>query len=189
MVLNIFEAVHYIALTLDEHFTNAPIVYKGTNDTNSFKPSLPTIYEFIVPPEDRNSDGYPTNAPAIALIVTGVNASNDMFQANFEAHIAVTNPSTSEAETATGNNTTRYEFKGGENYTQNATYSDLYAYAMRLGEETLRGLLRSNLVSNLTLIPPEPSLDDFPYATCVVRGVISYRKSLRAVSKDIASLL
>ena len=189
MVLNIFEAVHFIALALDEHFNNAPIVYKGTDGSNDFKPALPTIYEFIVPPEDRNSDGYPTHAPAIALVVTGVNASNDMFRANIEAHIAVTNPSTSEAETATGNNTTGYEFKGGENYTQNATYSDLYAYAMRLGEETLRGLLRSNLVSELTLTPPDPSLEDFPYATCVVRGVISYRKSLRAVSSEIASLL
>lgn len=189
MVLNIFEAVHFIALTLDEHFTNAPIVYKGTDESNAFTPALPAIYEFIVPPEDRNSYGYPTHAPAIALIVTGVNASNDMFRANIEAHIAVTNPSTSEAETATGNNVTGYEFKGGENYAQNDTYSDLYAYAMRLGEETLRGLLRSNLVSELSLVPPEPSLDDFPYATCIVRGVISYRKSLRAVSKEVASLL
>lgn len=189
MVLNIFEAVHFIALALDEHFSNAPIVYKGTNDTNSFTPALPTIYEFIVPPEDRNSDGYPTHAPAIALIVTSIDASNDMFRANIEAHIAVTNPSTSEAEVATGNNVTGYEFKGGENYTNSATYRDLYAYAMRLGEETLRGLLRSNLVQELTLVPPEPSLQDFPYATCIVRGVVTYRKSLRAVSSEIASLL
>ena len=189
MILNLFEAVDYIALTLGEHFEKSPFVYKGSEENTAYKAAKPTVYRFCVPPEDRNTHGYPVNAPAIALVLTEATPDGEMMTARLEAHICVVNPSTSDAETVTGNNRTGFTFKETDEYDQTGTYRDLYEYALRLAEETLETLERTLIVSELVLTPPDPALDDFPYATAIVSGVIKYRKTFHAVSPEIAQLL
>lgn len=189
MILNLFESVDYLVQTLNDHFSKSPFVYKGGEDVKEYTASKPTVYRFCVPPEDRNEDGYPLHAPAIALVLTEASPDGGMMTARFEAHICVINPSTSDAESVVGNNHDGFAFEETRGYKQDSTYRDLYEYALRLAEETLETLERTLIVSDLTLTPPDPALDGFPYATAIVSGVIKYRKTFHAVSDEIAQLL
>lgn len=189
MILNLFEAVDYLVLSLNDHFSKSPFVYKGCDDTKEYAAAKPTVYRFCVPPGDRNDDGYPLRAPAIALVLTEVTPDSGMMTARFEAHVCVINPSTSDAETVTGNNQAGFTFAETREYKQGNAYRDLYEYALRLAEETLETLERTLIVSELVLTPPDPALDGFPYATAIVSGVIKYRKTFHAVSDEIAPLL
>ena len=147
------------------------------------------MYRFCVPPGDRNDDGYPLHAPAIALVLTEATPDSGLMTARFEAHVCVLNPSTSDAESVTGNNQDGFTFEEAREYKQDNAYHDLYEYALRLAEETLEALERTLIVSDLNLTPPDPALDGFPYATAIVSGVIKYRKTFHAVSNEIAQLL
>lgn len=189
MILNLFESIDYLTLALNNHFAKSPYVYKGGDDAKEYTAAKPTVYRFCVPPEDRNDDGYPLHAPAIALVLTEATPDGGLMTARFEAHICVINPSTSDAETVVGNNQDGFTFGETRGYKQDNTYRDLYEYALRLAEETLDTLERTLIVSDLTLTPPDPALDGFPYATAVVSGVIKYRKTFHAVSNEIAQLL
>lgn len=189
MILNLFESIDYLALALDDHFEKSPYVYKGGEDVKEYTAAKPTVYRFCVPPEDRNDDGYPLHAPAIALVLTEANPDGGMMTARFEAHICVINPSTSDAESVVGNNRDGFTFEETREYKQDNTYRDLYEYALRLAEETLETLERTLIVSDLTLTPPDPALDGFPYAASIVSGVIKYRKTFHAVSFETAQLL
>ena len=189
MILNLFESVDYLAIALNEHFEKSPFVYKGIDEVKEYTAAKPTVYRFCVPPEDRNDDGYPLRAPAIALVLTEATPDGGMMTARFEAHICVINPSTSDAASVTGNNQDGFAFQETREYRQDNTYRDLYEYALRLAEETLETLERTLIVSDLTLTPPDPALDGFPYATAIVSGVIKYRKTFHAVSNEIAQFL
>lgn len=189
----IFSAVRTLAMALDDYFNSNPFVFKSSESNTSFEPAFPSIYEFCIPPEDRNSMGYPVNSPAIAIIVEDVTESEPgEMTAKIGFHIAVCNPSTSDAETVEGTNNKGFEFLETSGYSQAGTFIDLYVQCLRLGEECLTALGSIDdkvRLSDLTLIAPDVTLPDFPYCTCVLTANMKYRKSFRAVSQNIAQYL
>lgn len=192
MQLNIFQAIHELALSLDEEFKRSPFVFKSSDSTKTFKPAYPTIHEFCVPPEDINEHGYPIDLPAIAIIVETITPSNLDMRAHIGIHIAVCNPSTSESEVATGNNETGYVFNGGEGYSQENAYRDLYAACIHLGEQSLNALAYISpkiRLENISMTAPDVNMDDFPFAACVIACDLIYSASYRAKSPEITKLL
>lgn len=192
MNLNIFQAIHTLALSLDEEFERSPFVFKSSDATREFKPAYPMIHEFCIPPDDINEHGYPFELPAIAIIVESIEPVKLDMRAHIGLHIAVCNPSISEAETATGNNITGYTFKGGEGYTQENAYRDLYAACIHLGEQTLNilGYVSHQIrLENITMTAPDVNMDDFPFASCVISCDLIYTASYRAKSPEINNLL
>lgn len=192
MNTTIFLAIHTLAVELDEYFQRCPFVFKASESNTSFEPSFPTIYEFCIPPQDRNSVGYPVNSPAIAIVAEELNASDvGDIEARISIHIAVCNPSTMVTETVDGNNQAGYEFEKGAGYTQDNAFIDLYAACLRLGEETLTALSHADSVrlSELTLNTPDVNLPDFPFAACVITGLYKYQKTFRSVNPQIAQYL
>lgn len=188
MNLNIFQAVNNIATALDDHFKRSPFVYKTTDEPNKYKPALPVIYKYVVPPEDKNDKGYPLRSPALAIVVESIEGAGADRKARISIQGAVCNPSTSEAETVTGNNETGYTFDGGTGYSQSGTYIDLYESALRFGEETANalGAISDRIrAENITITPPDIDLDDFPWATFIIHADLIYSASKRGRAIEV----
>lgn len=192
MNFDVFEAIHSMALILDEYFKGSPFVFKSSDKTQVFEPALPMIYEFCIPPCDRNSVGYPIRCPAIAIVVDEIQTAGRDRIAKIGLHAAVCNPCVSEAEMAQKSEFGGYTLKDSDRYFQDGAYSDLYAAALRLGEECLFSI-ESNVdslrVNSLALTPPDVELIDFPFAASVVTCDLMYSRNARANCQDISKYL
>lgn len=192
MNTTVFSAIHNLAISLDEYFKQSPFIFKSSESNTTFSPALPSIYEFCIPPKDKNQYGYPCNSPAIAIVVDEMSLDGSDIVAKISFHIAVCNPSTTDAETVIGNNQLGYQFKEGSGYGQDGAYTDLYAACLHLGEEVLTAIgsiANSVRIDDLVLTTPEVDFPDYPYANCVITGTYKYLKSYRSVNSSIAQLL
>ena len=198
MNLSILQVMANLKDLLDGFFAARPFVYKGNADAEMFKPAIPKVYVYTVPPEDRTESGYPVHAPAICLCLDGVEAKDDAMHARISVHIAVIEPSTSDAETVVYNKKTgKWTFSDGTDFDQSRTFQDLYEQAVLLENEVMYALMRAAYtdmrISSITMTPPPVALPDFPHAECVVNFQVlyggAYGGSYEAVPDDYTKYL
>ena len=179
MLVTVFDLVKYIKQRLEVYFNsriNNGIESKNSNsEINEFNPAIPKIYDFLVPPDEIEENGYPSSCPSVCIVVDEITPTARLTQdVSLSLHTAVCNPATSDKETAVlvENTTTLYEFKDTDGYTRINAQKDLYEASLRLATQVLeavQGVALGGLkIFNLKLTPPSISLEDCPFSTASV---------------------
>lgn len=179
MLVTVFDLVRYVKQRLEIYFNsriNNGVETKNSNsEINDFNPAIPKIYDFLVPPDEIQENGYPANCPSVCIVVDEMTPTSRLTQeVSFSLHTAVCNQSTCDKETAqmVENTNGLYEFKKTDGYARIDAQKDLYEESLRLATQVLeavQGIAMGGLkIFNLKLVPPSISLEDFPFSTATV---------------------
>lgn len=188
--------IDYIAERLNVYFNERRAngaTYKTDDQTDTFNADVPCIYKYLVPPDSLNDSAFPNKLPSICIVISSIQPTSPRSQqVSLAIHTAVCNASTSDKETAEGNNTTGYTFKTTSEYTYEKAQQYLYEQSLLLGTQTLEAIQGIKLsgfqIDNLILTPPSVLLEDFPYSTSVIMCDITIIQSFASVNNQANEL-
>ena len=194
MNFNIYESMQILGNGLRDYFTGSPFRFKGSDSTVDFESSMPTIYEWCDPVNDRNNANFPNKTPCVTLVLESITPAITQSTARITAHCCVVNPAISDAETVKFNaETGAWEFLKTSGYTQTQAYTDLYKTSLLLGTETMNAITRLSRgtlsIDDISLTPPDPNLLDFPYSACAVSFSLNFKESVRSYPEDFRKYL
>lgn len=166
--------------------------YKTDKPSDTFEAAPPYVYKYLCPPDSIVS-GFPQIVPSVTVVINSIEPQTDGLNIELSFHTAVTNPSTSESETATPEGDGTFSINESEGYTNVNAQRDLYQMAFDLTFQTLQALLaikyKGGQISDIKMTPPAPQLESFPYCTGLVTCTATLAQFSEIHKYDIAKLL
>lgn len=166
--MNIIQAVKEIASYLSQCFEKDKfyLQYKSTTDPEEFETRKPEIYIFTCP-SSAMVESYPARCPCIVLTLDG----RDDASYDITANLCVSSASLSEQEKARPNedNPTVYDVGEGEGYDTQSD-DDLIIDSILFTDQVCNYIYNFTQlnISDITVIYPDVSLPEFPYAVSSV---------------------
>lgn len=145
---------------------------EGVEGSSATELSTPHVYRFLCPP-DEVVDGYPSIVPSVTVILGTVSVENNTTRVPVSLHTAIVYPSVAESEKATPSESIYTIDPEREGYTRAGAQRSLYVQALRL-TQTIAAFVQASpfKITNLSIMPPEASLPDFPFCTARIDATI-----------------
>lgn len=179
----------YLEMCIGSHKWNGMTLKtgEGVEGSSAAELSVPHVYRFLCPP-DEVVDGYPSIVPSVTVILGTVSVENNTTRVPVSLHTAVVYPSVAESEKATPTPTDGVYTIDPERdgYTRAGAQRSLYVQTMRL-TQTIAAFVQASpfKITNLSIMPPEASLPDFPYCTARIDATIEQNEpTVRRINTD-----
>lgn len=142
--------------------------WKGNESTNSYIEQKPHVYAFTY---DDLSGGMPLHTPSVCVQLVSV---DDNGIGKYIVHVCVCDPALQDAEITkpVEGEIGVYEYKSGDCINSKCVRSELYKFAILLGEQVytaIKQAANTNIdARNVEFLTPSPYMDNFPFCDCTV---------------------
>lgn len=187
----VIQRVEEVVEELQKSMNKITLRWKNSDATDEYNEAKPQVYAFTY---DDLSEDMPIHTPSVLVQVMGL---SDDGVASFLVHVCICNPALQDKEVThtVKDNPDLYEYDTGDDISSSHVRSELYKTCLMLGEQVYLAIKRMSnnkqSISNVSLDPPSPYLDKFPYCECSVSftSEIIQTSMFDKVNTDVAHLL
>ena len=157
-----------IADKLQSYMNELSFKWKGSENTSDYEEQKPKVYAFTF---DDLAGNTPLHTPSVLVQVINLD-SNGI--AKFVVYCCVCNPAQQgkEMTNPVQGEDNVYQYSDSDSIDTSFVRSELYRYALMLGEQVYLAIKKmgnkDESISDVSLIPPSPYMEKFPYCECSV---------------------
>ena len=164
----VIQRVEEVVEELQKSMSKITLRWKNSDATDEYNEAKPQVYAFTY---DDLSEDMPLHTPSVLVQVMEL---SDDGIASFIVHVCICNPALQDKELTypLQDNPDLYEYGSGDDISSSHVRSELYKSCLMLGEQVYLTLKRmgncKQSIRDVTLEPPSPYLEKFPYCECTV---------------------
>lgn len=173
MMMDVFGVTKALTNLLTRDCSDCTLRFKmsASTDAEDYAEVQPRVYAFTY-------DDFSSEIPAPSILIQPTQIENGSI--HYVIYVCVVHPAIMQCEITEGNPKGSWQFvyKDGTNFTDAGVRPELYKASLMLAEVVFESLLKlsssETRLKNLTINPPSPYMEEFPYCSCTVELDFSY---------------
>ena len=173
MIHDVFGATKALKNLLTRDCASCTLRFKksASTDAEDYEEMKPAVYAFTY-------DTLSSEIPAPSVLIQPTNIADGVI--HYVIYVCVTHPAVQECEIVdeVPQGSRHYEYRDGTDFTDTGVRPELYRACLTLAEYTYESLLKlsstDSRLHGLSITPPSPLMDEFPYCSCTVELDFSY---------------
>lgn len=173
MMMDVFGVTKALTNLLSRDCKNCSLRFKASasTDAEDYAEVTPSVYAFTY-------DDFSSEIPAPSVLIQPTQIANGVI--HYVIYVCVAHPAIQQCEITeeSPKGSWQFVYKDGTNFTDAGVRPELYKASLMLAEVVFESLLKlsssETRLKNLTINPPSPYMEEFPYCSCTVELDFSY---------------